>query len=268
MLELEQGGDAGMMTWEDIERRFREQLARELNCAPEDFSGDGTVVTPSILHEKRRRFSEKPFFLQMASFGSGAVISAEERLHPWLREWAGGKRGFWLFEQHNYYALERQLRTYGYQMSLTHHMFLPKPELLEVRTDLELRWLEGEDILPWYGREELSNALCDRFRPERPDVLAVAAMEWETLLGMAGCSADTPELWQIGIDVLPPYRGRGIGKTLVALLRDEALRRGALPYYGTSLSNIFSWRVALAAGFLPAWVEAEAREAEDGFFAK
>ena len=28
----------------------------------------------------------------------------------------------------------------------------------------------------------------------------------------SGCSADTPELWQIGIDVLPEYRGRGIAK--------------------------------------------------------
>ena len=33
-----------------------------------------------------------------------------------------------------------------------------------------------EDIQPFYGREEFSNALCDRFRPERPDVLAIIAL--------------------------------------------------------------------------------------------
>ena len=257
-----------MLTKDGIERKFKEQLALELNCAPEDFSGEENVITGPILHENRRKFSNQPFFLQMATFGAGAVISADEALHPWLREWTKGKRGFWLFEQHNYLELDRLLRGYGYKMALTHHMFTPTTEIAAVETGFPVRWLEQGDIPPFYGREEFSNALCDRFRPERPDVLAVAALDGEEIMGMAGCSADTPELWQIGIDVLPRYRGRGIGKTLVALLRNEALRRGALPYYGTSLSNIASWRVALASGFLPAWVEAEARKAEDGKFEK
>ena len=68
--------------------------------------------------------------------------------------------------------------------------------------------------------------------------------------------------------VLPEYRGRGIGRTLVTLLRNEALRRGAIPYYGTSLSNLGSWKTALHSGFVPAWVEAETRKVEDGEFAK
>ena len=257
-----------MLTKDGIERKLKEQLALEFGCAPEDFSGEENVITGPVLHENRRKFSDQPFFLQMATFGAGAVISADERLHPWLREWTKGKRGFWLFEQHNYLELDRLLRGYGYKMALTHHMFTPTTEIAAVETGFPVRWLEQGDILPFYGREEFSNALCDRFRPERPDVLAVAALDGEEIMGMAGCSADTPELWQIGIDVLPRYRGRGIGKTLVALLRNEALRRGALPYYGTSLSNIASWRVARASGSLPAWVEAEARKAEDGKFEK
>ncbi len=256
------------VTVREIEERIRAQLALELNCAPEDLSGEDTVITAPILHEKRRMFSQKPFFLQMATFGDGAVISAEERLHPWLREWAKGKRGFWLFEQHNFIALDRELRRYGQKMAMTHHMFAPKPEAWEVRTDLRVRWLEGEDIAPYYGREEFSNALCDRFHPERPDVLAVIALDGDTVMGMAGCSADTPELWQIGIDVLPRYRKRGVGSTLVTLLRNEALRRGAIPYYGTSLSNLPSWRIALDSGFYPLWVETESREDEDSTFAK
>ena len=257
-----------MLTKEEIEGKLKAQLALELGCAPGDFSGEGTVLTCPVLPEQRRQFSDKPFFLQMATFGAGAVISAEERLHPWLREWTKGKRGAWLFEQHNYYLLERELRKYGYQMALTHHMFAPTPALTGIETGLRVRWLEREDITPFYGREEFPNAICSRFHPERPDVLAIAALEGEEIMGMAGCSADTPELWQIGVDVLPPYRGRGVGKALVSLLRDEAFRRGALPYYGTSLSNIASWRTALASGFLPAWVEAEAREIEDGSFEK
>ena len=256
------------VTRREIEGKFKAQLALELGCTPADLSGAETVITGPILHEKRRMFSQKPFFLQMTTFGDGTVISADKRLHPWLREWAKDKRGFWLFEQHNFIVLDRELRKYGYKMAQTHHMFSPKPEIVELQTDLRVRWLEGEEIAPYYGREEFSNALCDKFHPERPDVLAVVALDGDTVMGMAGCSADTSELWQIGIDVLPEYRKRGVGRTLVTLLRNEALRRGAIPYYGTSLSNLPSWRIALGSGFYPLWVETESREDEDNSFVK
>ncbi|MBP5793063.1 MAG: GNAT family N-acetyltransferase, partial [Spirochaetaceae bacterium] len=106
-------------------------------------------------------------------------------------------------------------------------------------------------------------ALCDRFHPDRPDELAVAALDGTQIMGMAGCSADTPKLWQIGIDVLPQYRGRGVGTTLVTLLRDAAFQRGAIPYYGTSLSNLGSWNIALSSGFVPDWVEVEKQIAQN-----
>ena len=46
-----------------------------------------------------------------------------------------------------------------------------------------------------------------------------------------------------------------LGWTLTALLAREVERRGALPFYGTSMSHIASQRVALRAGFVPAWTE-------------
>lgn len=256
------------MTEKQILDIVKRQLSYEFNCNPEDFSKEENIITSGILHEKRRKFSEKPFFLQMATFGNNAVISADERIHPWLKEWVRGKKGFWLLEQHNFYELETKLREYGYKMALTHHMFIPTPEYLDVKTDLNIKWLEQKDIGEYYGREEFSNALCDSFKPDRPDVLAIIALEGDKICGMAGCSADTPEMWQIGIDVLPEYRGRGIGKTLVALLRDEVLRRGFIPYYGTSLSNIRSWKIALSCGFVPTWIETESREDKKDEFAK
>ena len=252
----------------NIYETVRQQLSYEFNCEPEDFIKDETVITTAVLHEKRRKFSEKPFFLQMATFGKNAVISADERIHPWLKEWIKEKEGFWLFEQHNFYELECELRKYGYKMALTHHMFLPKAELLDVKTDLKIKWLEQEDIMAYYGREEFSNALCESFRPDRPDMLAIVALDGEEIMGMAGCSADSPEMWQIGIDVLPQYRGRGIARILVSMLRDETFKWGVLPYYGTSLSNLRYWKTALGSGFSPAWVEVETREDKDDSFAK
>lgn len=257
-----------MITKEEIYKKMKEQLSLEFNCAPEDFEKTENTISSAVLHEKRRKFSEKAFFLQMATFGRGTVISADESIHPWLTKWVDGKNGFWLFEQHNFYDLEQELRKHGYKMSLTHHMFLPKPELLNGKPDFKIRILEQQELMEYYGREEFSNALCDHFRPDRPDMLAVIALDGEKIMGMAGCSADTPEFWQIGIDVLPKYRGKGVARTLVSMIRDETFKRGAIPYYGTSLSNLASWKTALACGFEPAWVETEARENTFDTFAK
>ena len=207
-----------MLTKEEIDHRIKTQLSYEFNCDPDDFSGEEILITSAVLHDRRRVFSEELPLLQMATFGNNAVISADERLHPWLREWINGKKGFWLFGHQNYFELEKELGKYGCRMASPHHMFAPKPEYLDIETDLKIRWLEQEDIMDYYGREEFPNALCDRFHPERPDMLAVIALDGERIMGMAGCSADSPEMWQIGIDVLPEYRRRGIARQLLEIL--------------------------------------------------
>lgn len=74
-------------------------------------------------------------------------------------------------------------------------------------------------------------------------------------MGMAGASADSKTMWQIGINVLPEYRGRGIGTNLVTLLKNEILNRGKIPFYGTVGSHFHSQNIAINAGFFPAWAE-------------
>ena len=86
-------------------------------------------------------------------------------------------------------------------------------------------------------------------------MLGVAALRGGRILGMAGASADSPTMWQIGINVEPEARGEGVASMLVGLLKNEILKSGILPFYGTAASHIASQRTALAAGFLPAWAE-------------
>lgn len=42
---------------------------------------------------------------------------------------------------------------------------------------------------------------------------------------------------------------------LVEIIKNEILNMGKLPFYGTAMSHIASQRVALNAGFYPAWIE-------------
>ena len=69
-------------------------------------------------------------------------------------------------------------------------------------------------------------------------------------------------MWQIGVDVLPEYRRRGIASALTARLALESLERGKIPFYCSAWSNLRSVRNAIKSGFLPAWVEMTATPIE------
>lgn len=270
-----------------IESELRKMLALDFNCNPEDFDKkENIIVVPKEL-PGRREYTPKKAFFSMVTMGKNVVMNAPEEMHEWLRKWGIGREGIWLFEHHNLMALERELAKHGQRLWQSHHMFLPKARMEDVdgnfviqrssmgagkqginvdcdaqgtANSLKIQWFEQEDIHSLYGRPEFPNALCDCFKPERPDVLAVGAVQDGQIVGLAGCSADTKLFWQIGIDVLPEWRGKGVATMLVKLLKNEVFRRGAIPFYGTSLSNLGSWHVALGCGFYPTWVEIATKE--------
>jgi GNAT superfamily N-acetyltransferase len=116
------------------------------------------------------------------------------------------------------------------------------------------------EALNGLDRNLWSNALSDK-RPQL-DVLAVAAYDKGRLIGLAGCSADCDAMWQIGVDVLPAYRLKGIASSLTSLLAIEVLKRGKVPFYGAAWSNLSSVRNAIKSGFRPAWIELTAERVE------
>lgn len=239
---------------------LKKQLAIDFNCTMEDFDKKENIITVAKDNPGRRIYTQQKEFLSMVTLGSNTVISAEESIHKWLKQWSAEKNGIGLFEHNNLIELETELKKYGKKLWQSHHMFLPKMEIHEPRIDFEPKWFEQEALMKLYGKREFSNALCESYMPKRPDILAVGAMQGDTIMGLAGCSADTELFWQIGIDVLPLYRGKGIGTQLVQLLKNEVIRRGAIPFYGTSLANLYSWNIAFHCGFYPAWVEIETME--------
>lgn len=239
--------------------QLKRQLAIDFNCAPDDFERTENVLTLSALNEGRRMYSDEKYFFQMATMGGNAVLSADEALHPFLREFMADKAGHWLFEQEKLAVLESELNKYGYRLCRTHHMYLPRFDV-EVTGDFPIKWFNGrEEIEPFYGKG-FYNALCERYLEKRPDRTAVCAYDGDEIMGMAGCSEDAPHFLQIGVDVFPKYRGRGVGTYLALLMKNEIIKRGEMPVYGTAAANLHSRNIALNCGFRPAWVEIEAEK--------
>ena len=142
------------------------------------------------------------------------------------------------------------------------------PEDTEARvTRLRVDLLSEEQIESFRGDKRYSNALG--FSTTRPDVLVLAAYAVDGAgdtegagipanadpVAMVGMSDDSPIMRQIGIDVLPAWRGAGIASALVRDAARLTLAEGYLPFYGTSPSHMLSQRVALNAGLVPTWWE-------------
>ena len=142
------------------------------------------------------------------------------------------------------------------------------PEDTEARvTRLRVDLLSEEQIESFRGDKRYSNALG--FSTTRPDVLVLAAYAVDGAgdtegagipanadpVAMVGMSDDSPIMRQIGIDVLPAFRGAGIASALVRDAARLTLAEGYLPFYGTSPSHMLSQRVAMNAGLVPTWWE-------------
>jgi len=103
------------------------------------------------------------------------------------------------------------------------------------------------------------HALSYRLDDPCPDMIAVLGWRDGQLVGMAGVSADSDELWQIGIEVAPAYQGMELGKALVSRATAAVLEQEKVPYYATSLANMASGNTARSVGYQLAWSDVHAR---------
>lgn len=229
-------------------------LSLELNCRPSDFFAAQNILTMSELIDGRRAYSDEKYFFHMATLGANAVVTAAPELHPFLCEFIKKQPGHYLFEIPSLMPLEKELNKFGYTLSQTYHMFLPREKITPSK-NYSVKWFYDNDIHIFYGDERFPNAICEKYLPHRPDKIVVCAYDGDNIMGMAGCSEDAPRWQQIGIDVMPKYRSRGVGTYLVTLLKNKIEERGDIPFYGTSVSNYHSRNIAINSGFRPAWLE-------------
>ncbi|MBO4290197.1 MAG: GNAT family N-acetyltransferase [Lachnospiraceae bacterium] len=77
-----------------------------------------------------------------------------------------------------------------------------------------------------------------------------AAFEGDTYCGTAFASGISSKEADIGVEVVPEYRGRGLASALVRRACAEALARGKQPVWDHHASNIASGRTARRCGFV------------------
>lgn len=231
-----------------------EQSARDCGCEPADFEKSENVIVPFRgLSSDAKIYYREPIACNFVSYGSNLVASVREDCRAIVNDYLSLFEFYHCFETPNLHWLDERLALLGERICFMAEYFLPDPDRLrELPCPFPTRILYRDDFEDLY-LPEWNNALCEARK--EADILGIGAYDGDRLIALAACSTDCAEMWQIGIDVLPEYRRRGIASALTARLALEILKRGKVPFYCAAWSNIRSVRNAIRSGFCPAWVE-------------
>ena len=230
------------------------QLAADFCCTEADVLDGNHHFTVFSPHPKRRQYMEiTPCLLKIAVVRGKLLFTGREDIIARCRELYASANAPWFMEAPNLARLDRELAAFGARIRHARPFSICENAAPVDTGELTIQRYTQESIEAFRGDDRFEDAFG--FCQTAPDMLGVAALKDSKFLGMAGASADSPHLWQIGINVLPEARGQGVAAMLVSLIRNDVLAAGRLPYYGTSISHLASQRVALRSGFLPAWFE-------------
>ena len=248
------------MTNQEILKIAMAQSAIDLCADPKDFEQSENVIVMSRENKDARRYLNLPFSCQLVSYGNNIVASVLPEFREITENYINKYPTEHCFETPHLHTLNDALMEKGQKICFMAEYFLPDVDALRaLDCPYELKLLTQTDFADLY-LPEWSNALCEKRK--HLDVLGVGAYDGVRLVGLAGCSADCDTMWQIGIDVLPPYRRQGIAAALTSRLAVEILNRGRVPFYCAAWCNIRSVRNAIKSGFRPAWVEMTAKPCE------
>lgn len=246
------------MTNKEILNIALQQSAYDCNCNADDFLSEKNIITISKANPKARRYLPLPLECDLVTYGNNIVAQVSERTKVVVTEYINKYPAYRCFETPNINVLNTLLSRFDLKVCFMAEYFLPDiTKLKELDCGYELRILQKDDFADLYI-DKWSN--CFSFENREKDVLAVGAYDNGVLIGLAGCSADCDTMYQIGVDVLPEYRKKGIAAAVTSKLALEILKLGKVPFYCAAWSNIKSVRNAIKVGFRPAWVELTARE--------
>jgi GNAT superfamily N-acetyltransferase len=195
--------------------------------------------------------------------GAGVVAACHPSRLPWLRQLLGNQSRDAIFAPLVVAQLtavtagdRQELRGPALKLVCAARTFRPPADPPGVAISV----VEGRAVADLYRQAGFGNALAYRANAERPDVAAAVARRGETIVGVAGASADCDAIWQIGVDVIPAARGEGVGRALVGRMTACAFAAGRIPYYSVAASNVHSHALATGLGYWPAWTELHAKD--------
>lgn len=224
-------------------------FAAELGCDPAAFDREGLTIVSLPPNEK------EPAIALSAWFGEGRVLS----VHPAVLDWARANAstapatgadperavlsGAFLSDlaaQATRAGIPSHFNGAGIVFALRH-----QPPLGTLPSGLVFR--------PLTDAERQANSTRYPNSLETPHDLAYACGVFEEgrLAAAVGVIDHHDGRYELGIDVDPQLRQRGVAKYLIVAATAWILAQGKVPVYSCGATNVRSQRVALSCGFVP-----------------
>jgi len=241
----------------------RATLAADCACQPEDWLSDEIVIVEAREVVGRRRFPMRAKSFSMTTMGNGVVVScsadrlawAEANLRHRSRDELFGVTTLALIA--DFVAPDQQVLAGPHLWYLcVRDTFRPA----EIPPGFSLEIFTQTQMPEAYRFQGFHHAVSYRLHNPSPDVIAIVAWHEGRVVGMAGVGADSDQLWQIGMDVVPEYQGLGLGKALVSRATEATLEQGKVPTYSHNISNVRSGNTARTVGYQWAWSGTYARD--------
>lgn len=236
----------------DCKKIMLEQLAVDYNTSVSDLTSDKNIFVEKKYDERKRAYMNGDAVLDVLCINNIAVFTSTDlNLLAKLKDVYEDYSAEWLFDIVSIHKLDSILKEFGHSIQDLHQYYIPTTEKCVNHFYDKNKWFDQNSLEQFKDDDRFDEALG--FNSKYPDMIAVAAMDGEDIMGMAGASVDSSTMWQIGINVDKKYRGVGLGYKLTGMLKAEILKKGILPFYGTAASHIVSHKIAVKAGFEPAW---------------
>lgn len=236
----------------------RNTLAADYACQPGDWLNDAVIVVEAREVAGRRTYPMRAKEFVMTTMGRGAVICCSADRLAWAEEKLGHRSKDELFSIPTFALINEHVAPDNQKLSgpalrylCAHETFCAAP----VPEGITLELFEHDRMLEAYEFANFHHALSYRLDYHCPDMVAVAAWHNGQVIGMAGASADSEQLWQVGVAVLPEYQGTGVGKAVVSRVTEATLDHGKVPFYTTWVANLASSNTALSVGYWLAWTD-------------
>ena len=238
-------------------------LAADTGADASAFVDEGITVVEYRAMPDRRRFEEpaKPFVI--ISMGHGVVVACHRAWLEWTRARASELDRDRFLGAANLGAIAERLSIAGCVLQGPLPSYVCSVDTLQpftVPSGVTIEVVRGDAIDPLRPDEAFRHALPPEPNPMLPDRLAVIARVGADVVACAAASDENEQLCQVGVDVLPSWRGRGVGRAIVGRLTEAVLAEGRVPYYCHVIANIPSAALATSLGYWPAWVQWHARE--------
>ena len=225
----------------------KHNLAKILECDDNIWDSDDNAFIES-----------QDFFFRISTFGKNTVMIADKQIIEWLLETFKSTPTEEILDTDNRYLINEKLRSVGKKLSgeCMWYLHLFPEKVIEKPTGFTYKIFEEDDMNKLHATmkaQDVYEVLTYAIEEDGEYILAIAAYDNDLLVAVAACE-EYREVWDIGIDTLPEYRGRGLGGYLVKELALETEKRGKVAGYNTWSGNIASTKVALNAGFHPVWL--------------